>query len=97
MSFAHSEAARKRAAAQPRSSRLLPHADYASRARAERLIAHLHRLGPRAVGEFLDELCRRRDLAGDILAQLEGYARITPEMVRAVGADRFAAAPLWLV
>lgn len=86
---------RKPAGDRPRSARpLLPHNDYPARARVERLIVHLHGLGARALGEYLDELCQQHDLTADVLARLEAYARITPEMICAVGADRFPPAPL---
>ena len=54
----------------------------------------LHHLGPRAVGEFLTALAAA--LAGhDELDRLLGqYHRLTPEMLRALGGDRFPPRPL---
>ncbi|HEV7910512.1 MAG TPA: hypothetical protein VGP28_05380 [Methylocella sp.] len=57
-----------------------------SRLRRQRLVTHLHRLGPAPLFHFLDEI-----EAGAIIAdRLEAYARgIDPEFVRALGGDRF--------
>lgn len=73
---------------------LLPHNDYPARAKAERLVGHLHRLGPRAVAELLDEICRHHGLADDVLGRLEVYSRLSSEMLKAAGGDRFTPAPV---
>jgi hypothetical protein len=72
---------------------VLPHSDYAARARSQRLIDHLHSLGPRSVGEFLDSIARRHDLGEEIILELEGYGWITSEMLEALGGDRWPPAP----
>jgi hypothetical protein len=54
--------------------------------RLQRGAEHLHRLGPRVVGEFLLELAD----AQTVLELLDAYRRrITPQMVLAAGGDRF--------
>ncbi|MDT8262413.1 hypothetical protein WDZ11_00945 [Roseomonas mucosa] len=45
---------------------------------------HLHRLGPRALVEFLLELGRALDAAPAIQAQLEAWRSIDPALLRAV-------------
>jgi hypothetical protein len=72
---------------------LLPRDDFAARARAQRLVDHLATLGSRALGEFLDELGRREGVTAAIHRRLDNYAKLTPEMLRAVDADRWAPAP----
>lgn len=63
------------------------------RLRRQRLVERVHRLGPRVLFEFLDELGRHHPaLADDIDQRLERYAaRLTPGLLRATGGDRFAA------
>jgi len=58
------------------------------RLRRQRLVSHLHRLGPSPLGHFLREV----EVAtwADVTARLERYAEIDPEFVRALGGDRFA-------
>jgi hypothetical protein len=73
---------------------LLPANDFPARARAQRLIDHLATLGGRTLGEFLDELGRREGVTAAIRRQLDNYAKLTPEMLQAVGADRWAPPPL---
>lgn len=67
---------------------------YLARARRERLVTALHRLGPRVVFELLDELDRHLGLGDDIDRRLERYARLDLDVLHAVGGDRFAPAPL---
>jgi hypothetical protein len=50
---------------------------------------HLHSLGARAVGEFLAELGRKYDIEDEVLDQLEEWNRLTPELLRAAGGDRW--------
>jgi len=57
-----------------------------SRLRRQRLVEHLHRLGPSPLGHFLNEIERGASVA----EMLELYRRIDPELVRALGGDRFA-------
>jgi len=52
---------------------------------------HLHALGPRVIAEFINQLAREADCQPEALDLLNAYrARITPDMVRHCGADRFA-------
>lgn len=64
--------------------------------RFNRLVVHLHTLGPRAVTELLVELAQSREDAARILDHLARYRRLTPAMFRAAGGDRFAPRPLHL-
>ena len=65
--------------------------------RFERQVEHLHRLGPRAVAEFLIEIARGTGQSSFIMDRLQAYARLDPEILRAVGGDRFPPMPLGLV
>lgn len=58
----------------------------ADRVRIETGAAHLHQLGARATLELLLELAP----ADQVLASLDRYRRVSPALLRAVGADRFA-------
>ena len=64
--------------------------DMAARLQRQRRIEHLHRLGPRAVGELLYEVSETADLD----RALEAYERLTPDLLNAVGGDRFPPAPI---
>jgi hypothetical protein len=74
--------AQNRFAAQARSAAAL------SRLRRQRLVEHLHRLGPAPLAHFIREveLATGRNLT----AQLERYGEIDPEFVRALGGNKFA-------
>ena len=65
--------------------------------RFERAVVHVHQLGPRAIGELLREITLAHGLAGDIEARLAHYARLDPEIVRAMGWDHFPPRPIHLV
>ena len=65
--------------------------------RTQRQVEHLHRLGPRATAEFLNELAGRIGGMPAISALLTEYARLSPGMVRAAGGDRFPARVLHVV
>jgi len=71
----------------------------ASELRRQRAVEQLHGLGARPTFEFVDEIVRANpQLAPDIDARLERYAtRLTPELLRATGGDRFAASPMRVV
>ena len=59
------------------------------------LVKRLCALGERPVGELLLEVIGGDErLRDDVFALLERYTRLTPEAVRAVGADVFPPAPL---
>jgi hypothetical protein len=63
----------------------------------DRACERLHRLGPRAVGEFLAELGAAYLIRTPIETQLERYtARLDRDTIRAVGGHKFASAPLHL-
>ena len=57
----------------------------AQRRRIEAGAAHLVRLGGRAVSEALLELAEPTELIGI----LDTYGRLTPDLLRLVGGDRF--------
>jgi hypothetical protein len=51
---------------------------------------HLHRLGPRAIGEALAEIgLRSGDMTTAFAVVVEYQERLTPEKIRSAGADRF--------
>ncbi len=68
-------------------------ADMAACLKRRRQIEHLYRLGPRAVGELLCEVSEAEDLDRG----LEAYARLSPDLLEALGADRFPAQPIHVV
>jgi hypothetical protein len=57
-----------------------------ARLRRQRLVEHLHRLGPAPLGHFLREV----ENGANIPDHLERYSRIDPDFVRALGGDRYA-------
>jgi hypothetical protein len=59
------------------------------RLRLQRGAEHLHTLGPRAVAEFLAEIGTHHGCFDDVLARLGVWRRLSPEVVRIVGGDRF--------
>jgi hypothetical protein len=59
-----------------------------ARLRRQRLVSHLHRLGPSPLGHFIREV--EVATGADVTARLERYAEIDHEFVRALGGDRFA-------
>jgi hypothetical protein len=59
-----------------------------SRLRIQRTACQLHRLGERAVFEFLVELIEDANAAPVVLAKLEAYAAVNPAAVNAV-LDRY--------
>lgn len=77
------------------SARLTP----AAWSRFDRGGEHLHRLGPRAVAEFIAELARAHGIEGAVLDRLAAWRAwpVTPAMLRDLGGDRCPAAPLHLV
>lgn len=56
----------------------------------QRQIEHVHRIGARAVAELLYEVAEGEDLD----RALDAYGRLTPDLLKAVGADDFAPSPL---
>ena len=66
-----------------------------TRLHLQRGCEHLHRLGPRATAELLAEVDRRIGGMTCILGLLTEYERrLTPEMLRRTGGDRFPPRPL---
>ncbi len=61
----------------------------------QRLVGHLHALGPRPVAELLTELVGTDEQARrDVLHLLEKYGGLDPALVRALGGSGFPAPPL---
>ena len=69
----------------------------ARRLRRQRHVEQVHRLGARVLFELVDELDRVHGLGDDLDRRLEAYAGLDPDLLAALGADRFPAAPLRLV
>jgi hypothetical protein len=67
------------------------------RLRRQHLAQQVHRLGARVLFELLAELGRHHGIEDDIGRRLERYAELDPEVLRALGGDRFPPAPLRLV
>ncbi len=65
--------------------------------RFERMVERLHRLGPRPTAELLNEIMRYTGQSKFIADRLQAYAALDPEIVRAVGGDRFPPMPLEVV
>jgi hypothetical protein len=59
------------------------------RFRIETGARHLHLLGERAIGEFLAEGISEGDDLSRLINRLRQYERCSPELLRAIGADRF--------
>ena len=57
--------------------------------RFQRHVEYLHRLGPSAVGELIAEIGEVRSVRSLIDRKLADYARLDPEILRALGGDRF--------
>ena len=73
------------------------HPQHLAQARLQRGAEHLHRLGPRAMAEFLAELGSRIGGTPACLLLLNGYGHLTSGQVRSAGGDCFAPRPLALV
>ncbi len=59
----------------------------------QRQIEHVHRLGARAVGEILHQVAESENLDRALAA----YERPTPDLLKAVGHDRFPPLPIHAV
>jgi hypothetical protein len=57
-----------------------------ARLRLQRQAIALHQLGPRPLAEFIAEIIARHP---DLQERVDAYLRLTPEVLAAVGADRF--------
>ena len=65
--------------------------------RLERMIERVHALGPRPLGEMLAEIAIATGQPNLIADRLQAYAGLDPEIVRAVGGDRFPPSVLEVV
>ncbi len=65
--------------------------------RFERRMERLHCLGPRVIAEMLADIATATGSPGLIADHVEKYADLDPEIVRALGADRFPAMPLTVI
>ena len=74
-----------------------PPGEIAAGQRFERQIMRVHALGPRPLAELLDELSTATGQPALIADRVEAYAGLNPEIVRAIGADRFPPMPLEVV
>ena len=68
-----------------------------ARQRHQRLVEHLHDLGPRPVGELLAELAQVHGISEDVDRRLERYGQLRADVVQALGVDRYLAPPLHIV
>ena len=62
--------------------------------RRQRLAEQIHRLGSRVLYELINQLDRDHGLGADLDHLLERFAGLDPEILRAVGGDRFPELPL---
>jgi len=62
--------------------------------RRRRQIDAVHHLGPRVLGELLGEIGRHHGIEADIDHRLGRYASLDRDILRAVGGDRWPAAPI---
>ena len=68
--------------------------DMLARLRLQRGAEHLHNLGPRATAEFLAELAAEIGGWPAMMGMLAEYQRrLSPDMLRAVGGDKFPPRP----
>ena len=65
--------------------------------RFQRKVDHLHRLGPRAVGELLAQLGAKHSIQTSIEQTVDHFAEIEPEALDAAGGNRFWPAPLYKI
>ncbi len=68
-------------------------AEVVSGLKRQRQIEHVHSLGVRAVGELLFEVAEGENLD----RALDAYERLTPDLLAALGGDRFPPAPIYVV
>ena len=66
------------------------------RLRQQREVERVCRI-PRLVGELLAEIGRHHGIEDDIAARLQCYAAVEHDLLAALGADRFAPAPLRVI
>ena len=64
-------------------------ADFATEQRLERMVERVHALGPRVLAELLAEIATATDQPALIADRVAAYARLDPDLIRAIGADKF--------
>lgn len=64
------------------------------RLRRQRQVEVIHGFGARVVYELVDELDRHHKLGADLDRRLARYAALNFEVLRALGVDKFPAAPI---
>jgi hypothetical protein len=67
------------------------------RLRRQRHVGRICRLGPRVVGELLDEIARYHGLRDEIDQRLARYAALDPVILAELAGDRFPALPIRLL
>ena|ERR1700676_734402 len=77
-------------------TRSQPKSQYPDYLRRQRQVEKICRT-PRLVAELLAEIGRHHGIEADVGRRVERYAAIDPGILRAVGGDRFPAAPMRLV
>jgi hypothetical protein len=68
-----------------------------ARLRRQRLAEIVWKGGARVFFEFLDELDRYHGLGDDLDRRLQRYSELNPDLLRAVGGDRFPPAPIFCI
>ena len=63
--------------------------DYQRELRLQRAAERLCLLPPRIIYELLQEIGSAHDISSDVLQRSEAFAGITPDVLRAIGGDRF--------
>ncbi len=63
----------------------------------EHLVARVHALGPRPLGEMLAEIAHRTGQHVRVVDLVEEYAQLDPDLLRFLGGDSFAPMPLGVV
>lgn len=75
--------------------RTAPVANTSADPKFQRLVEHLHALGPRPIGEFLLELSAGDpDMVAAVQVNLERYHRLDTATVRALGGDQWPGPPI---
>ncbi len=72
-------------------------AQFVANPQFQRKVDHLHRLGPRAVGEMLAHLGAKHSIQTSIEQTVDHFAELEPEALDAAGGNRFWPAPLYKI
>ena len=78
-------------------SRFLCAAEVVAELKFRRQVEHLHRLGPRVVGELLAEIGTERSIMTLIDQKIETYAGLDLEALETTGGDGFWPTPIFEV